>query len=184
MKIIAGLGNPGLRYRRTRHNIGFMVVEALASKYKIRLSKKGFNGRYGIGRIAGEEIMLFEPMTFMNLSGEAVKSVMTSKVEEKSDILIILDDFNIPLGSIRLRSKGSDGGHNGLRSIGAHIGGEFSRLRIGIGKEMLSEDTANFVLSPFLKKERQVLEATIQKSVESVEVWLTDGIIDAMNRYN
>ena len=184
MKIIAGLGNPGLRYRRTRHNVGFMVVEALANKYKIRISKKGFNGRYGIGRIAGEEVMLFEPMTFMNLSGEAVKSVMISKGEEKSDILVILDDFNIPLGSIRLRPKGSDGGHNGLKSINAHIGIEFSRLRVGIGKEMLSEDTASFVLSPFLKKEGPMLEETIQKSVESVEVWLTSGIIDAMNSYN
>ena len=184
MKIIAGLGNPGLRYRRTRHNLGFMVVEALAKKYKIRLNKKGFNGRYGTGRISGEEILLFEPLTYMNLSGVAVKSVIKSKMEEKKDLLVILDDFNLPLGSIRIRSKGSDGGHNGLKSISEHIGDNFSRLRIGIGKELFFEDTVSFVLSPFLKKERPVLEEAVSKAVEIVETWLKMDILETMNRYN
>ncbi len=183
MKVIAGLGNPGLRYRRTRHNIGFMVVEALAGKYRIRLGKRGFKGRYGIGRIAGEETMLFEPMTFMNLSGEAVGAV-GSKIEERQDLLVVLDDFNLPLGDIRFRAKGSDGGHNGVRSISASIGEDFSRLRLGIGNDIPYGDAAVFVLSTFLKKERPVLDQVIGKAVESIEVWLKDGITEAMNRYN
>lgn len=184
MKIIAGLGNPGLRYRNTRHNAGFLAVKALAKKYHISLKKKGFGGVYGIGRILGEEVMLFEPMTYMNLSGEAVKSASSSKMEDRKDLLVISDDVSLPLGRIRLRDNGSSGGHNGLESIIGNIGADFSRLRLGVGEAPLEADMAAYVLSPFSRKERPALNEAMEKAVDAIEIWLKEGINKAMNSCN
>jgi PTH1 family peptidyl-tRNA hydrolase len=184
MKIIVGLGNPGLRYRSTRHNAGFMVLKALAKKYRMSIRKKGFQGVYGVGRILDKEVMLFEPLTFMNRSGGAVKAVCSSKLEEDKDLLVVSDDFNIPLGTIRLREKGSAGGHNGLQSVIENIGPDFARLRIGIGAGEASGDMSSYVLSPFPRVERPVLEEMLVSAVTMIETWLEKGVKEAMNSHN
>jgi len=184
MKIIAGLGNPGFRYRNTRHNIGFTIIDLLAKKSRIRLKKKGFSGIYGIGRICGEEIMLFKPMTYMNLSGEAIGPVCSSKLIDKNDLLVISDDFNLSLGDIKLREKGSAGGHNGLRSIIEKIGDDFARLRIGVAGGELPQDVVSYVLTSFPKNEKALIKDVIEKAVECVETWLTSGAKETMSLYN
>ena len=184
MKIIVGLGNPGLKYRNTRHNAGFLVIKELAEKNGISLRKKAFGGVYGIGRVTAREAMLFEPHTYMNLSGEAVKAVCDRKLEEKEDLLVISDDFNLPLGSVRLREKGSAGGHNGLKSIIDHMGTDFARLRVGVGAATPMEDMSDYVLSSFAKKERPILQEGIVKAVSCVEIWLEEGVRAAMARHN
>ncbi|MEA3489444.1 MAG: aminoacyl-tRNA hydrolase [Candidatus Omnitrophota bacterium] len=184
MKIIVGLGNPGLRYRNTRHNVGFLTLNILSKYYRLPVKKKGFSGRYGIGRIEQQEVMLFEPLTYMNLSGEAVNAVCSSRLDNKEDLLVITDDVNLPFGSIRLRQQGSSGGHNGLQSIIENIGPDFSRLRIGVGTDEEIEDMSAYVLSPFPRHQRAVLGDVLEKAARNAEIWLTMGIKEAMNRCN
>lgn len=184
MKIIAGLGNPGSEYENTRHNAGFMVVEAVARKYGIGLKKKAYGGLYGFGKVSGRETMLFEPHTFMNLSGEAVKAVCASHMEEKEDLLVVSDDVALPLGVIRLREKGSSGGHNGLASVIGCIGQDFARLRIGVGAQEPVTDMKDYVLGAFRKEERPVLKEVIEKAVLCVEQWLEFGASKAMAAHN
>ncbi len=185
MKIIVGLGNPGLRYKSTRHNVGFMVIKVLSEQCGIRLKKKGFGGIYGIGRIKGREAMLFKPATYMNLSGEALYSVFSSKAENKTkDLLVISDDFNLPLGSIRFREKGSAGGHNGLQSIIDRIGPDFARLRVGIGGAALG-DMSKYVLAAFPPDERGIIKEAVQNAAMAAEIWLTSSeTIKVMKRYD
>ena len=173
-----------MRYRNTRHNAGFMVVNVISDRHRLRLRKKGYNGRYSAGRIRGREVLLFEPMTYMNLSGNAVKSVCSSFIENNTDLLVIYDDVDIPLGSMRLRARGSHGGHNGVRSVTGMIGPDFPRLRIGIGKEDMPFDKAGFVLAPFSREERKIMAEVADKAADCVETWLEYGIKEAMNRYN
>ncbi|HNX90744.1 MAG TPA: aminoacyl-tRNA hydrolase [Candidatus Omnitrophota bacterium] len=182
MKIIIGLGNPGLQYRNTRHNVGFMVVEEFAVKYGYKIKNNGFQGLYGIGKVADHEIMLFEPQTFMNLSGEAVKAVFNAKAEGLEDMLVISDDFALPIGTIRMRENGSAGGHNGLKSIIEHIGPEFARLRIGIGSEKMPQDRSVFVLAPFLREESELLEKVFDEAVDCIEVWINEGVKKAISK--
>jgi len=182
--MIVGLGNPGFRYRNTRHNIGFKILEAFAGKHGIRVGKKGYHGRYGIGRFAGREIMLLEPLTYMNLSGDAVEAVCSSSSIHPKEIIVIVDDINLPFGALRARGKGSAGGHNGLKSIIGKIGPEFDRLRIGIGRDGMPEDRSGYVLAPFSREERLILKEMIPKAVECVEIWVKNGIGDAMARFN
>ena len=184
MKIVVGLGNPGFRYRNTKHNVGFKVVDLLAKKHRLSVKKKGFNGVYGVGRIAGEEVMLFKPATYMNLSGEAVHAVCSSRLEEKKDLLIVSDDADLTLGRIRIREKGSSGGHNGLQSIIDKTGPDFARLRIGVRTEETVEDLASYVLSPFSRKYRSSLDEILEKAADCTESWLRKGTKEAMNRYN
>ena len=184
MKIIVGLGNPGLSYRNTRHNAGFLAVKALAKKHGLGIRKRGFKGTYGVGSILKREVILFEPMTYMNLSGEAVNAVCSSKLKHPEDLIVISDDISLPFGEIRLREKGSSGGHNGLQSIIDNMGSDFARLRMGIGSENLPKDVARYVLAPFSRAERTVLGEMLEKSVECVETWLESGIKTAMNICN
>jgi PTH1 family peptidyl-tRNA hydrolase len=184
MKIIVGLGNPGLRYRSTRHNAGFLVLKALAKKYRMSIRKKGFQGVYGIGRILEREVMLFEPLTFMNRSGGAVKAVCSSKLEDENDLLVVGDDFNLPLGTIRLREKGSAGGHNGLQSVIESIGSDFARLRLGIGSGSAAGDMSSYVLAPFPRAEKPVLNEMLEAAVDAIEIWLEKGTKEAMNSHN
>lgn len=184
VKIIVGLGNPGFRYRNTRHNAGFLVIKALAKKHSMNLKKKGFGGAYGIGRILGQEVMLFEPLSYMNLSGSAVKSICSAKLDEKKDLLVISDDVNLPLGKIRMRESGSSGGHNGLQSLVETIGPDFARLRIGVGSAHSEEDLARYVLSSFPRAERSDLSQVIEKASEAIEMWLREDINAVMGRYN
>jgi PTH1 family peptidyl-tRNA hydrolase len=184
MKIIVGLGNPGFRYRNTRHNIGFMVLDSLAGNHRIRIRTRSYNGIYGIGRVKDEEVMLFKPLTYMNLSGTAVASLLKDKAIDIKELLVINDDFNLMMGSLRIRPGGSSGGHNGLKSLIEHIGVDFARLRIGVGTQALPEDKATYVLAPFSRKEKGVLAEVIERSEGCAELWVEKGPELAMRQYN
>lgn len=184
MKIIAGLGNPGFRYRNTRHNVGFKVLDAFSKEHGIKIKKRGYQGIYGTGSHAGEEIILFKPHTYMNLSGIAVKSIYSSYLDKESDLLIVTDDFNLPFGRIRIKDKGSAGGHNGLKSIIGQLGPEFHRVRLGVADGVMPDDRASYVLAPFPRKNREIVENMVKTSVECVESWISKGVKEAMALYN
>lgn len=184
MKIIVGLGNPGFKYRNTKHNAGFKVLDVLAKRHRLSIKKKGFNGIYGFGRIKGKEVILFKPLTYMNLSGKAVGALCASHLSDKRDLLIISDDLDLPLGDMRLREKGSSGGHNGLQSIIEEIGSEFARLKLGIRIEGPIEDAASYVLSSFPRAARRDLNNFFDEAAECAETWLEKGTKSAMNYYN
>jgi len=160
------------------------VISILAKKYRISLKKKGFGGLYGIGGIRGEETILFQPMTYMNRSGEALKSITAPKLEDKKDLLVISDDINLSLGSLRIRANGSSGGHNGLKSIIEHMGDDFARLRVGVASGPLPPETSSYVLSRFSRREKGIMSDAIERSAECAEKWLTKGIEEAMRLYN
>jgi len=184
VKLIVGLGNPGFRYRRSRHNVGFMAVEALARKNGIRIKKKLFNALTGEGRIFGEKVLLLLPQTYMNLSGESVKAAIGT-VGGSSDLLLIYDDIDLPLGNIRFRAKGSSGGHKGIHSVIDKLKTEdMQRLRIGIRPDKKVYDTTDFVLRSFSKTEKEILNNIIREAVEGIEVWLSSGIDECMERFN
>jgi len=185
MKIIVGLGNPGLRYRNTRHNAGFFVIKALSKKHGISLKHRAFHGVYGTGRIDGREVMLFEPRTFMNLSGGAVAAVTGARLRNREDLIVAVDDINLPFGSLRLRKEGSAGGHNGLKSIIGAIGTEFARLRLGIKPaHEIEGDLARFVLAPFPRRDRAALEDMVEKAACCLEIWVSKGMQKAMEVSN
>ena len=182
MKLIVGLGNPGEKYRLTRHNIGANVVRKLARSNNISLGRKKYLSLFGEGRISGEEVNIILPETYMNLSGRAVYSIVKHKGIALTDILVICDDADLKLSNIRIRPKGSDGGHRGLRSIIENFETEFfPRLRIGIGKE---EDLKSHVLKTFTKNEIKKVEKAEEIATEATLCWLTKGIAQAMNIYN
>ncbi|MCM8761009.1 MAG: aminoacyl-tRNA hydrolase [Candidatus Omnitrophica bacterium] len=185
MKLIVGLGNPGLEYKNTKHNIGFAVVESLAKDHRIKIKDKLHFSVVGKGKIFGDEVVLALPQTFMNLSGKAVGELLTCEGARIEDILVVCDDINLELGKIRLRKQGSSGGHKGLESIIHTLNSDgFARLRIGIATEVHRGDITNYVLSPFKRRQmRNVLHA-IELAKESIECLLKDGIDKAMSRYN
>ncbi|MDP8261466.1 MAG: aminoacyl-tRNA hydrolase [Candidatus Kappaea frigidicola] len=187
MKAIVGLGNPGKDYQDTRHNIGFKVIDAIADDERITIKKNSYNSLIGIGKVNTEQIILVKPLTFMNLSGQAVKAVIEAKQLDLADILIICDDVNLPIGNIRLRSIGSDGGHNGLKSISGVLATKnYPRLRVGIGKDVASDGSnlASYVLSKPSKKANVELEAAISKAKDAVYAWLEKDIDTCMNSFN
>ncbi|MBL7197398.1 MAG: aminoacyl-tRNA hydrolase [Candidatus Omnitrophica bacterium] len=187
MKLIIGLGNPGIRYRWTRHNLGFLVIEEFAKQKEIVWKKQRiFSAYIGQEQIEQEKIILCKPLTYVNCSGEAVKKVVAKYDIDNKDILVICDDLNLPLGKIRIRAKGSDGGHNGLKSIIDCLGTrEFSRLRIGIDKPQSARLSAtDYVLSRFNREERKAIKEIIARSVQTIEVIIKEGIEKAMNGYN
>jgi len=180
IKLVIGLGNPGRLYQRTRHNLGFIVLSHLAKKKGLK-----FNRKYCQSRIAeGEGIILAKPYTYVNLSGKSAKALLQRLSLSPEEMLVICDDVALPWGRIRIRKKGSDGGHNGLRSIIKELGTEeFPRLRIGIGKEGI-RDLVEYVLGEFGKEEREILEKVLPVAVQAVECILEEGIESAMNKYN
>lgn len=185
MKIIVGLGNPGRRYGKTRHNVGFMVASVLADRHGIRLNTKAFNSLIGRGKILGEEIAIALPQTYMNGSGEAVKAILSRKKTGFCDLLVICDDVNLSLGIIRIRADGSAGGHNGLTSIIEYLGSsDFARLRIGIGKDTGSANLSGYVLSTFKKTEEAILDEVMETSADCCERWVKDGVECAANQFN
>ena len=185
--LIAGLGNPGKRYAATRHNAGFMVVDWLAERH--RLSFRAGKGDYLISEVmraegSEAELVLLKPLTFMNNSGMAVRSVVDYFNFDLERLLVVLDEFQLPFGKLRLRPNGSDGGHNGLSSVIQHLGTEgFARLRLGIGNEF-SGDAGEFVLSEFSKSERELLPAIIEKAGEAIIDFAVHGVQHAMSRFN
>ena len=184
MKAILGLGNPGLRYRLSRHNLGFLVVETLARANRIKIKQRAFNCLLGKGTIENQEVLLGLPSTFMNLSGEAACAIARHERLDPKALLIVCDDVNLPLGKMRIRPKGSDGGHKGLRSIIEALGSEdFARLRIGVERPGQGALSAH-VLGRFNKKENKIINETIEKAVRAIEVWLKAGIQAAMDQFN
>ncbi len=180
-----GLGNPEKKYARTRHNAGFLVADALAERYGWSFKQGRGEFVQADGTVDGRRVFLIKPLTFMNNSGLAVRQAVDFFQQELSHILVIVDDFQIPLGTLRLRKSGSDGGHNGLASIISVLGTKaFPRLRIGIGPDHPIENWVSFVLSEFSRSEWEVLQKIIPTAVEAVEAVVKEGIERAMNRYN
>lgn len=189
MKLIIGLGNPGAEYKWTRHNVGFEAIDKLAYDFDINLNKNKFKAIYGEKVIHNEKVLLIKPLTYMNLSGECVRDFLHFYKDVKiEDILVICDDVNLPLGDIRIRKKGSDGGQNGLKNIIYHLETDaFARVRIGVGKKPDHYTLANFVLSKFNKEEEQDIIKGITDATNAIEIFIKDkenGINNAMNLFN
>ena len=185
MKLIVGLGNPGSKYEHTRHNIGFQIIDQCARMMNIPLTNDKFKGLFGFATINGEKVFLLKPMTFMNLSGESVRPLMDYYKMEIDDLLVIYDDLDLPPGKIRLRQKGGHGGHNGIRSLIAHLGtDEFKRIRVGIGRPEKGEQVANYVLSTFSPSDKIEIEKATKLATEACESWLSNSFLNVMNQYN
>lgn len=189
MKLIIGLGNPGIEYKWTRHNVGFETIDKFAYDFNITLNKNKYKSIYGESIIYGEKVILIKPLTYMNLSGECVREFFNFyKDVPLCDIMIICDDVNLPIGSIRIRKKGSDGGQNGLKNIIYQLNNdEFPRLRIGIGKKPEYYTLSNFVLSKFTKEEEQDILSGIKNATNALEMFIKDkenGLSNAMNKFN
>lgn len=185
MKIIVGLGNPGNEYAKTRHNVGFMLIDALADNLNITLWKDKFNAQIAEGRIGTEKILLVKPQTYMNNSGEAVGPLMRWYKLEPEDIIVAHDDMDIPAGTVRIRKKGSSGGHNGIKSLIAHLGSEnFARIRLGIGRPLPGWSIVKHVLAPFPAEDRIEVDKAIDYLIPAVKCIITDGLDIAMNKYN
>jgi PTH1 family peptidyl-tRNA hydrolase len=183
LKAIIGLGNPGSKYDRTRHNVGFAVVDELARRWKAEL-KSSVRRHARLATVKDKDVLLAQPHTFMNLSGNSVAGIMAFYKVQPADVLIVVDEVQLPLGKLRLRPSGSAGGHNGLKSVIGMIGSEFPRLRIGIGRGDQEWDLSDHVLSKFSAEEQPVVERAIGRAVDAVEVFVTDGVMAAMNRFN
>ena len=185
-RIVVGLGNPGPRYRDTRHNVGFRAVDLLAERLRVEREEPLSHSVAARIQVGEARVWLAKPLTFMNRSGRAVRELLEVSGDVDAGILIIYDDFHLPLGRIRFRPKGSAGGQNGVKSIIETLGREdFGRLRIGIGSPRAGEDPADHVLSPVPPGERRVLEETIELAAEGAESWIRSGdLVDCMNRYN
>ena len=185
MKIIVGLGNPGNEYAKTRHNVGFMLVDALAEHLNINLWKDKFNAQIAEGRIGTEKILLVKPQTYMNNSGEAVGPLMRWYKVTPEDIIVAHDDMDIPAGTIRIRKKGSSGGHNGIKSLIAHLGSEnFPRVRLGVGRPLPGWSVVNHVLAQFPQEDKTAVDEAIKYLIPAVECIVNDSVDMAMNKYN
>jgi peptidyl-tRNA hydrolase, PTH1 family len=184
IKLIVGLGNPGARYANSRHNIGFMIADRFARAHEFDFARKRFNAQIAEGSIAGHRILLAKPQTFMNSSGEAVGKLFAFYKIASHDLLVVYDDLDLPLGKMRLRSRGSSGGHHGMESIVARVGtSDFPRLRVGIGRPNPDADI-DHVLGSFDADERTMMDETFARAADAIDVWLADGITVAMNKFN
>lgn len=184
-KALVGLGNPGAKYQDTRHNVGFMVVEALRKRWDWPAFKSKGNLEIVSGRRGEGQVHLVKPMTYMNLSGQAVNAVRRQSPMQPEDILCLVDDFALDLGRLRLRANGSAGSHNGLKSLIAELGTQnFPRLRLGVGPVPEGWDSADFVLGRFASSERQSLAEMVERAADCAECWLDQGAQTAMNKFN
>ncbi|PLR93302.1 aminoacyl-tRNA hydrolase [Bacillus sp. T33-2] len=185
MKLIVGLGNPGKQYEKTRHNIGFEVIDALSGRLNIPLNQAKFKGVFGIGNMSGEKVLLLKPLTYMNLSGESIRAVMDYYDIGLEELAVIYDDLDLPVGKIRLRQKGSAGGHNGIKSTIAHLGSQsFNRIRVGIGRPVTPMPITDYVLGRFAKEEQAAIEQVVKHCADACEAWLKKPFLDVMNTYN
>ncbi|MEG0823336.1 MAG: aminoacyl-tRNA hydrolase [Erysipelotrichaceae bacterium] len=184
MKLIVGLGNPGKEYEKTRHNTGFNAIDKLSESIDIKCDMVKFKSNYGMGLYGGQKVMLMKPTTYMNNSGEAVKAAVDFYQIAIEDIVVIYDDLDLPVGKLRLREKGSSGGHNGIKSITAHLHTQvFNRIRIGIDKNPLIP-TADYVLGKISKDESAEFEKSLDKASEAAQIFIKKNFTDAMNEYN
>lgn len=185
MKLIAGLGNPGSKYVGTRHNVGFEVVQGLAGRFRSAEWKLKFEGSLAEVECRGEKVLLLMPQTFMNLSGRSVSEAVRFYKLFPTEVLVICDDMNLPLGKIRLKGSGSAGGQKGLQNILERLGTEdVPRLRMGIGRPPGQQDPATYVLQQFRTEEQEEVSQMVSTAVDAAECWLTQGMLTAMNRYN
>lgn len=183
MFLIIGLGNPGKEYENTRHNIGFEAIDYLAKEYNIQLNRTKFKGVCGEGFIGTEKVIILKPSTYMNLSGESIRAAMDFYKLSEEDVLVIYDDISLEVGKIRIREKGSAGGHNGIKSTISHLGTDvFSRIKIGVGQP--KGNLVNHVLGKFSKEEQEVLDETLEAVVKATEVLIKYDTKEAMNKYN
>ena len=184
MHIIVGLGNPGRKYKNTRHNLGFITVDRLAEEHGISFKRSKHKAKIGEGMISGQKVLLVKPQTFMNLSGEAVRSVMDYYKEPVENLIVIYDDADIPVGTVRIRKKGGPGTHNGMKSVVSLLGDDgFPRIRIGIGSEE-ERDLVGHVLGGFTPEEAEPVREAVMTAVSAIECMLTKDIDIAMNEYN
>jgi len=184
MRLIVGLGNPGAKYQGTRHNVGFRVIDELARRGGITVSRRRFSGQVGGGRIGEHRVVLLKPTTYMNLSGQAVRAAMVFHRLGMEDLLVVVDDLSLPLGRLRVRGQGSAGGHHGLSSIIQELGDDsFCRLRVGIGQARGGQ-MVDHVLSAFSPEEEAVVGPAVERAADAVECWLAKGPQEAMNRFN
>ena len=185
MKLIVGLGNPGKEYEKTRHNICFEVIDTLSDRWGIPLNQAKHKGLYGVGYVQGKKVVLLKPMTYMNLSGESIRAVMDFFKIEEEELVILYDDLDLAVGKIRLRQKGSAGGHNGIKSTISHLGTqEFNRIRIGIGRPQKPMAISNYVLGKFHQEEQKEMADAVQKSAMACEAYLDTPFLQVMNTFN
>ena len=186
MYIIVGLGNPTKEYNNTRHTIGFDVIDKLADMYSISVLEKKHKALVGKGIINGQKVILAKPQTYMNLSGESVRELVDYyKVDEETELVIIYDDISLDVGQLRIRKKGSAGGHNGIKSIIQHLGTDvFPRIKMGVGEKPKGYDLADYVLGHFKKEERIIMDESIITASKAIELMVIDEIGEAMNQYN
>lgn len=185
MYIVAGLGNPTKEYDKTRHNVGFEVIDLLANQLGAMVEEKKFRAYYVRGIIGGEKVILLKPQTFMNLSGESVRAVADFYKVAPSHIIVVYDDISLDVGQLRIRTKGSAGGHNGIKNIIAHLGTqEFPRIKLGVGDKPKHMDLADYVLSRFSKEDRALMEDAFKEAAKAVEIMITEGSYRAMNQFN
>jgi len=186
MYIIAGLGNPSKKYEKTRHNVGFDVIDVLAKKYNIKVTENKNRALVGTGIIEGEKVLLIKPQTYMNLSGESVGAFLNFyKLDPAEALIVIYDDISLEPGKIRIRRKGSAGGHNGMKSIIAHVSSQdFARIKVGVGAKPEDWDLADHVLGHFSKRERVLVEEAMEDAADAVALMIAGETDRAMNRYN
>ena len=186
MFMIVGLGNPTAQYAGTRHNVGFDVIDRIADEYNISVESRKSRAFVGTGMIAGRKALLVKPQTFMNLSGESVRGLVDFyKIDVETELLVVYDDVSLDVGQLRIRKKGSAGGHNGIKSLLAHLGTNvFLRLKVGVGEKPARYDLADYVLGHFTKEEKSLMEKTVSMAVEAAELMLMGDTDKAMNEYN
>ena len=186
MYIIVGLGNPGKQYAHTRHNVGFDTIDILADKYNISVDIKKHKALCGKGMIGGQKVVLAKPQTFMNLSGESVRELVDFyKIDPEEELIVIYDDISLEPGKIRMRPKGSAGGHNGIKNIIAHLGTQvFKRVKVGVGEKPKGYDLADYVLGHFSKEDRMLMEDAFGRAAEAAVCMMNDSMEHAMNQYN
>jgi len=186
MYVIVGLGNPDKQYKHTRHNIGFDVLDAVADKYGIDVNEKKHKALVGKGVIEGNKVILAKPQTFMNLSGESVRALIDYyKIDETQELIVIYDDISLNVGQLRIRKKGSAGGHNGIKSIVLHVGHDvFKRIKMGVGEKPKGYDLADYVLGRFSKQDRETIDQSIETAVKAIVTMMNEGADAAMNQYN
>ena len=184
MKLIVGLGNPGAKYRGTRHNVGFAVLDLLAARARVEFDSSPVEALVAKVRGDADAVLLAKPLTFMNASGEAVGDLLRYFKIEVADLLVIVDEVQLPLGKLRARARGSAGGHNGLKSVVAHLGAEFPRLRVGVGRGDSQRDLADHVLARFDPDEAAEVERMIARAADAAEMFVTSGIEAVMSAYN
>ena len=185
MYIIAGLGNPTLQYEGTRHNVGFDVIDALSNQYQIAVTTRKSRAYIGKGIIEGQKVILAKPQTYMNLSGESIRGLVDYyKIEWEDELIIIYDDVSLPVGHIRIRKKGSAGGHNGIKNIISYLDPSFARIKIGVGEKPKKYDLADYVLGHFTKEERVLMQDGYERAAKAVKLIVNGEIDKAMNLYN